>query len=139
MKTQLHFWIVAGITFLTASACTNDDVNPRDPPPVFSDDPWRVTWYWDQDKDETSDLAPYVFYFRSGNLLEAQRNGVTTSGTWQVISDDGSQRLVIQLSQDKPLSDLNDDWVITESTDNRIKLRDDNTTHLEELFFERGG
>ena len=138
MKTQLKFWIAGVVTLCTAAACTNDQVNPRDPPSVFPDDnPWLVTWFWDQDKDETSDLAPYTFYFKDGNILEAERNGSITTGSWSITSDDGSSRLVISLSPDKPLSELNDDWVIIESSDQMLKLQDDNTQHLEELIFER--
>jgi hypothetical protein len=98
---------------------------------------WKVTWYWDKDKDETNDFSGYVFQFLDNGSFVATRNGSTVTGTWQVTSNDGSQRLVINSgSTTKPLSDLDDDWIITEKTDSRIKLKDDNSEHLEELFFE---
>lgn len=100
---------------------------------------WKVTWYWDKDKDkdETNDFSGYVFQFLDNGSFEANRNGSTVTGTWQVTSNDGSQRLVINSgSTTKPLSNLDDDWIITEKTDSRIKLKDDNSEHLEELFFE---
>lgn len=98
---------------------------------------WKVTWYWDKDKDETNDFSGYVFQFLDNGSFEATRNGNTVTGTWQVTSNDGSQRLVINSgSTTKPLSNLDDDWIITEKTDSRIKLKDDNSEHLEELFFE---
>ena len=118
--------------------CTTDPVNPNPQnPQISSDAAWRVTWYWDKDKDETSDYAQYTFYFRSNGQFEALQNSTATTGTWRITSSDGTQRLVISTSTSKPLSNLNDDWVILESGDQIIRLKDDNTTHLEELNFER--
>ena len=39
-------------------------------------------------------------------------------------------------SQEDPLDELTDDWLITDWGESLIKLRDDNDEHLEELFFE---
>lgn len=136
MKTQFQILILWVLSLLLFSACTNDTVSPLDPG-LPDNDAWQVTWFWDQDKDETSDFDGYDFYFRANQVFEAVRSGSTTSGTWQVTSDDGSQRLVLFISADKPLSELNDDWIILESSENTIKLKDDNDVHLEELTFSK--
>lgn len=121
------------------SACTNsssDDVQPDTPSTTLTTTgQWRVSYYFDKDKDETSDFNGYTFSFLDNGVLEASRNGSTTVGTWKVISDDGHQKLVIVIGSAKPLIDLSDDWIITERNDSRIKLRDDNDEHLEELHF----
>lgn len=124
-------------------SCNNsdDDLNPsgNNPPTLTQGGSWKVTWYWDKDKDEISDFSGYVFNFQSSGAFEATRNGVTTTGTWQITnSSDSSQRLVINSgSTAKPLSDLDDDWIIVNMTDSKIELKDDNDEHLEELHFEK--
>ncbi len=138
MIHNLKFAILGLITLGTLGSCTNDTVNPNTQNLNLPDDAgWRVVWYWDKDKDETSDFAQYTFYFKSNAVFEAVSNSNTVTGTWRETSDDGSQRLVLSISTVKPLSDLNDDWIIVTSSDQSIKLKDDNTTHLEELHFER--
>ncbi len=122
------------------SACTNgggsDDVQPDTPSnTLVSAGEWRVSYYFDKDKDETNDFNGYTFSFLDNGVLEASLGGNVTAGTWKVVSDDGHQKLVITIGLAKPLSDLSDDWIITERNDSSIKLRDDNDEHLEELHF----
>ncbi|MCO6486937.1 MAG: hypothetical protein J5I98_00900 [Phaeodactylibacter sp.] len=123
-------------------ACNNanDDNSPSDSPPVVAgdDSAWRVSYYFDKDKEETSDFAGYRFTFRDDGTLEAVRNGTTVAGTWATTRDDGRQRLVINAgTASRPLESLTDDWVIVEQNASRIRLQDDNDEHLEELHFEK--
>lgn len=140
MKSIFSVIAVACIAIFSAVSCTTDPVSPNqsltNPP---TDSSWRVTWFWDKDKDETSDFTSYTFHFRANGVFEAVSNSGTVTGTWSTTSDDGTQRLVLFISPTKPLSEMNDDWVITEFNDQSIKLKDDNTEHVEELFFERKG
>lgn len=119
------------------SACTNSsDNNPSGDDisnVVTGQSDWKVSYYWDKDKDETNNFAGYTFHFKSNGVLEATRNSATTTGTWQV--DNSSNKLIIQLGATSPLDDLNDDWIILEKTDKTIKLKDDNTDHTELLNF----
>jgi hypothetical protein len=138
MKILLKALLPGLMLFCVATSCTNDTVSPSGSNlSIPDDDAWRITRFWDKDKDETSDFADYLFYFRADNVLEAVGTTGSTSGTWNTGSDDSTQRLILSISPNKPLSELNDDWVITESTANVIRLHDDNDTHLEELLFER--
>ncbi len=127
------------LLFLIASGCdkSDDDLpSNSDITQMLTGNGWKVSWYWDKDKNETNDFSGYVFYFRDNGAFESIGNGSTVIGTWQTTSNDGSQRLVIfSGSSIKPLSDLDDDWIITDRSDSEIKLKDDNDTHLEELFF----
>ena len=124
--------------FGTCTNAGNNDVTPSNVPVVVNNDgAWRVSYYFDKDKDETNNFAGSRFTFRDNGVLEASSNGATTSGTWKVIQDDGRQKLVINTgTASKPLADLTDDWVIIEQSASRIRLQDDNTEHLEELHFE---
>ena len=125
------------LVLVLATRCTNDPVLP-DPSAtnIQNETGWRVTWFWDQDKEETSDFSDYTFYFHANGTLEAKQGSASVSGTWRTTTDDGSQRLVLSLSTLKPLSELNDDWIILEMNNNVIRLKDDNEAHLEELHFE---
>jgi len=107
-------------------ACNNDDDNA----PSSTDDTltnggtWKVTYYFDKDKEETSDFSSYTFAFETGGVFKATKNGATTIGTWQV--DASSNKLIISTGVGtKPLGDLTDDWILTEKSSKVIKLRDD--------------
>lgn len=138
---KIRFFLFFGLYLaIIAGACTNgnDDNSPAgNLPDILTDGSgqWRVSYYWDKDKDETNDFAGYTFNFNSDGTLEAVKNGSTTTGSWQ--HNSSSNKLIINLGDVKPLGDATDDWLIIERTDNLIKLRDDNTEHLEELYFQR--
>lgn len=131
-------WTFLFAITLIFSSCTN---NSDDNLPGGSTDDilaqsenWKVSYYWDKDKDETSDFAGYTFSFKSGGVFQATFAGSTTTGTWQV--NDSSNKLIINIAGTKPLDDLNDDWLILEKSNSSIKLKDDNNTQLEELHFQ---
>ena len=141
MKNGIKLWMTAFVFLMFVTGCTNDTsntVNPNEPNlNIPTSDGWHVTWFWDQDKDETSDFSGYTFFFRSNGVFEANNSSGSVTGTWSITTDDGTQRLVLFISELKPLSELNDDWIITESDDISIQLKDDNDEHLEEVIFER--
>lgn len=134
--------IVLPVFMLAGFGCNNSDddlpSNSNISQTLTSAGGWKVSYYFDKDKDETNDFSGFIFRFNADGSLESTRNGATTTGTWAITSNDGTQRLVISSgSGAKPLSDLDDDWIITEKSDNQIKLKDDNDDHLEELHFEK--
>ncbi|MCB0518218.1 MAG: hypothetical protein H6577_02090 [Lewinellaceae bacterium] len=140
---QTSFWTACIFVFsLVAVSCNNSDDSPdpsnNNSQVLTQGGTWKVTYYFDKDKVETSDFSGYTFNFQSSGAFESTRNGTTTTGSWQTTSDDGSQRLVISTSSSsKPLSNLDDNWIIVTMTDSKIELKDDNTEHLEELHFEK--
>lgn len=99
---------------------------------------WTISYFFDNDKEETSDYSGYSFEFKTDKTLSATRSGTTTTGTWSEITDDGLLRLVIMLNTtDDKLTELNDDWVIESKTDSQIKLKDDNPDRNEQLHFNK--
>lgn len=96
---------------------------------------WKVTYYWDKDKDETNDFSGYTFDFQSDGTLVGKIGGTTYQGTWS--ENNSSNKLILTITGTKALDDMTDDWLIQEKTSSSIKLKDDNTEHLEELYFER--
>ena len=99
---------------------------------------WTISYFYDNDKEETSDYSGYSFEFKTDKTLSTTRSGTTTTGTWNETTDDGLPRLVIMLNTtDDKLTELNDDWVIESKTDTQIKLKDDNPDRNEQLHFNK--
>lgn len=129
----MNRWILkTGILLLFINAFTLACNNEDDNTPSSTNDTltnggnWKVTYYFDKDKEETSDFAGYTFVFENGGAFKSTKNGTTTTGTWQV--DNSSNKLIINAGvATKPLQDLSDDWIITEKSAKVIKLRDDRT------------
>ena len=95
---------------------------------------WMISWFWDKDKDETSDFTGYTFNFMENGELHAMKNGnIVHTGQWS--HDSSSSKLIIQMASTKPLEELTDDWIIKTMNDDKIELKDDNEEHLEELHF----
>lgn len=146
MKLTFLKITAAFLLILSLASCqnaNNDDnsITPNNPanPTVITQGGgnWKVTYYFDKDKVETSDFASYTFKFNADGSFESSGSSSAT-GTWKVTDDDGSQRLVLSSgSGAKPLSDLDDDWILVSMSGSKIELKDDNTEHLEELRFEK--
>lgn len=113
-------------TLLSCTACMNDsnDNTTTTDETLTNAGIWRVTYFWDKDKDETSDFAGYTFVFESGGVFKATKMGVTTNGTWQ-LSSNGSKLIINTGVTTKPLEELNDDWLLIGKADKRIQLKDD--------------
>lgn len=122
-----------------STGCTQsemEDVSPDDNSPVLTDNgQWRVSYFWDKDKDETHKFKGYTFTFLTTGVLEARLSQTTVKGSWQVNSS--STKLILAISGNPPLDELSDDWLILEKSDGIIKLRDDNDEHREEIHFSR--
>lgn len=123
---------------LIASACqsSKNDNNPV-PASDLNNSTWRVTYFFDRDKEETSDFNGYTFEFREdGSFVANLPGGGTQTGTWQF--QDQNTELAILIAGGKPLDDItDDDWDVTEHTANSLKLRDDSDDHVEELHLQR--
>ena len=104
--------------------------------PQLSGTKWVVSYFWDKDKDETNDFSGYSFEFQDNNVLIAYLpDGSTKTGIWTTNSSNNTLHFVI--SGTYALDEMNDEWVIITQTNTVIKLKDDNTTHLEELHFTK--
>jgi hypothetical protein len=116
------FFPILLISFL-ASSCYQDNVEPIGV--------WKVTYYIDSGKDETSDFNGYTIDFQAGGKFIAKFSGRTETGTWN--ENSSSKKLDIKISGEKKLDDISDDWLILEKTGTSMKLRDDNASSNEEI------
>jgi hypothetical protein len=123
------------VLLLAGAGCTkSSDDNSGTNDPQVNSGKWKVTFYWDKDKDETSDFSGYAFEFQSnGTLLATVPGGTTVSGTWSITST----KFIISITGTDPLNSMTHDWLLLEKTDTLIRLQDDNTTHQEELHLEK--
>ncbi len=123
------------LLLLVAFACSDDNSDTTNQSTVISiasSGTWRITYYYDTDKEETSSYAGYNFTFGS-TALTATNGTNTYTGTWSVTdsnsNDDSMDDLDFNISFNNPpapssFEDLSDDWDIIEVTDTKIKLID---------------
>ena len=134
MKKLLLPALLLALIFPACKHSGSDDLTPDDL--QLSGTKWVVSYFWDKDKDETNDFNGYSFEFKDNDVLIAYLpDGSTKTGRWFVQSSNNTLHFVI--SGTYALDEMNDYWVVLERTNTVIKLKDDNTTHLEELHFQR--
>jgi len=118
------------------ASCSKDDKNSNNGDPVTGN--WRVSFFYDNDKDETSDYTGLTFSFNTNGSIHVSGQGQQATGTWKQFSDDGLPRLEINFNTtNSDLQELNDDWVIESKNNSEIKLSDDNPDRNEQLHFQR--
>ena len=140
MKTKLIFLNLFAAILLAVSCDSNDDpadlqgdVNAAELQSTAQDGQWRVTYYFDSDKEETDHYTGYVFTFGSDGTVTATNGTVEVTGTWSVTdsdssddSPDDSSDVDFNLFFTTPadFEELSDDWDILEYTSGRIRLID---------------
>ncbi len=140
MKTKTIFLSLFAVALLTVSCDSNDDpantpadVNAAELQATAQQGQWRITYYFDSDKEETSDYAGYVFTFGGDGTISATNGTTEVTGTWSVTdssssddSPDDSSDVDFNLFFAAPpdFEELSDDWDILEYNASRIKLID---------------
>lgn len=116
---------------MLAVACNNEDSTNSNQTKVVStvsSGTWRITYFYDTDKEETANFTGFNFTF--GSSLTATKGSTTYTGTWSVTdsnsNDDSMDDLHFNILFTAPpdFEDLSDDWDILEMTDTKIKLID---------------
>jgi len=115
----------------TLSSCSNKKEDTPSGDINLKDGTWRVSFYWDT-KDETGNFSGYALMFGDGGVLMAHKGAAVATGTWSQTST----KLIINFS-DPVLSELNDDWLITEKATTVIKLKDDNPAQDDQLHLTK--
>ncbi|MEO8769574.1 MAG: hypothetical protein ABI402_05800 [Ferruginibacter sp.] len=85
---------------------------------------WRITYFWDNDQDETANYSGYAFTFGGGAVLTAGNGTSSVTGTWTSGTDDSTVKLIISFSTPSSFVDLSDDWHVLSRTDTKITLQD---------------
>jgi hypothetical protein len=128
MKRFLHPVIIVLAAILsTASMCEdednrNDDQDNKSIETSLGHGSWKVGYFFDT-ADETSDFDGYSFLFNDDNVVIATKNGLSVQGSWDTEnSSDGDTKLYLDFPTNGPLEELNEDWIVTESSSVRISL-----------------
>jgi hypothetical protein len=91
---------------------------------------WRITYFYDTDKEETTNYTGYNFTFGASSVLTATNGTNTYTGIWSITdsnsNDDSMDDLHYNIAFTAPpaFEELSDDWDIIEITATKIKLID---------------
>jgi hypothetical protein len=125
MKTLIIF-LLSLMVFACEDSATNESQNMVTS--IVTSGTWRITYYYDTDKEETTTFTGFNFTFATA--LTATKGSTTHTGTWSISdtnsNDDTMDDLHFNIAFTAPpdFEDLSDDWDILEVTDTRIKLID---------------
>lgn len=132
--SRIAILVVLPLLLVLFACSKNNDADNNNPP--YTSGTWMVHLFTDSGTDETSDFAGYDFVFATDGKLTASKLGVTTTGTWATRTDDGLQKLDLNLvTTDAVLLHVNNDWVILSSSASLMELGDDNGASGEVLHF----
>ena len=140
MMTRIFKITTIVLSVVLFTACSSDDSNDTntnnanqvaEASQVAQSGNWRISYFWDTDKDETSNFAGYEFSFNNDGTLVATNNTTTVNGTWSVTSSSSSSssndldfNISFAVSPDSDFDDLIDDWDVISVTDTKIELTD---------------
>jgi hypothetical protein len=140
MKTKVIFLNLFAVTLLALSCDSNDDpentsadVTVAELQSTAQDGQWRITYYFDTDKDETDHYTGYVFTFGGDGTVSAANGSTEVTGTWSVTDSDSSDDspddssdvdFNLFFAAPPDFEELSDDWDILEYTSSRIRLID---------------
>jgi hypothetical protein len=99
---------------------------------------WKITYFWDTDKDETNNFTGYVFNFNEDGTLVAVKGSTSVAGTWSVVddssnssndddgdsTDDDDFNIFFSVPTTSDFDDLIDDWDIISVSATKIELTD---------------
>ncbi|NHF58183.1 hypothetical protein FK220_002440 [Flavobacteriaceae bacterium TP-CH-4] len=140
MKKELINLMAFLFIVLVFKSCTSDDndtdtINAADMEAVktaVTAGEWMITYYFDSDKDETSDYTGFIFTFGSDGVLQASDGTMALTGAWSVTSSDSSDDDSIEddidfnivFASPELFEELSDDWDIVSYSNTKIELID---------------
>jgi len=138
MKNKTIFlWILVAV-LSTASSCKKDDNSSSGSSTsanisgIITSGTWRISYYHESGDDHTTDFNGYVFTFGNSGTMTATNSFGTATGTWD-IDDSNPNEFHMSIGSTSPLIDINNGWLIISQTGTEIHMKDDDTSHSEEL------
>jgi hypothetical protein len=124
MKTKLLGLLMLSLTILTACDKNDDNTSSTmDVRTVATSGNWRVTYFMEENREQTSIFSGYSFTFAANNSLTAIKGTSSIAGSWATDTDDSKSKLVIVFAGPSGFDELTEDWLVIESTSSRIKLQ----------------
>jgi len=132
--------ILALAVIVSAAACkkTNDaqpSQNSSGNNSLMTGQVWKVGYFGDNGKDETYKFNGYTIQFLENKVVTINAPGGSFEGTWNIANDSGLNRFYLSASGNYPMTEINDDWLIVETSSTLIWLGDDNPDKTKTLKF----
>lgn len=127
MKIKMLILLSVLLSFFS---CTTKKAPAPDTNVTITTGTWRISFYFNS-TDETGNFSAYSFMFNNDGSFMAHTNTSMVTGTWS----ETSTKLTINLGTDPVLSKLNHNWLKTEKTSSSLKLKDDNPSSNEQVYF----
>ena len=152
MKTQVKNLLTAILFFTLLVSCSrsNDDENNSVSYQTFDvnlvqntaqSGDWRITYFYDSNRDETGYYSGYRFTFNPNGTVIAVNGETEINGVWSIYndSDDNYTEFNIFFATPYLFEEISDDWVIKTISDTKIELIDDshNDNDIDYLTFEK--
>ncbi|MDN5203904.1 hypothetical protein QQ008_21105 [Fulvivirgaceae bacterium BMA10] len=134
--------IIGLIVGINACSTSDEDAMQPDTAAVISElkgivenGQWRVTYFFDSDKDETDNFNGFTFSFSSNGSITATKGTVNVTGSWSIINDDDGDDhsdgedvyddidFNISFSTPYDFEELTEDWEIITYTNTKIELK----------------
>jgi hypothetical protein len=145
MKKALYLIIL----FFVAISCGDDGLTDtstkaQEFSDVVTSGRWKITYFFDTDKEETDNFVGYTFDFGSGGTVNAINGPLSHPGSWSVTGEGDSKDYEdldfnISFSAPPDFAELSEDWEIVTVSNLKISLRHvsggDGSTDL--LTFEK--
>ena len=99
---------------------------------IVIEGPWRITYFFDADHEETANFSSYSFEFAPTAAITATNGSTSVSGSWSITADNSSDdnnsesdNIDFNLSFSAPTNfeDLSEDWEIVSQSASKIELR----------------
>lgn len=90
---------------------------------------WKITYFFDNEKEETSNFNGYAFTFGLNNVLSASNVTNNYTGSWSIVNNNSNDDtlsdldFIISFASPAVFTDLNEDWEILSKTESKIELR----------------
>lgn len=96
---------------------------------------WKVTYL---EHADVTELSTYVFEFTPNNVLLITKGGNDTSGTWRIMEDSKSLKILIP-EKEYPLRTMHSLWKVNSATTQELELSELESEHeyLEKSEFTR--
>lgn len=115
----------------TIVSCSDDDKDSvKEITDTVKDGLWRISYFYNSDKDQTVNYEGYQFVFGDSNILAATKETNSYTGQWSVAKSTSDNDLYstifkVSIGPNDIFQDINRDWKVIENTGSYITLKDD--------------
>ena len=103
---------------------------------VITSGTWYVSYYFEDDDNQTSDYNGYNFTFLATGSISVIKATTTTTGSWSNYVENGDDTLELNFNNSN-LDELAEDWEITEYSSTVIKLKKVSSGETDYLYFTK--